>query len=117
MKTIEKMAAQGDVMFVRIAEIPGDAVPVAPEEDRHILAHSETGHHHVVRADGTVFFKSPDDPFTCYLRVDSIGDRVGVDVTHERPFDTHESLRLMPGSWLVRRQREYVPEGFRMVQD
>jgi hypothetical protein len=114
MKTIKTSAAQGDVMFLRINEIPADATPVAAEDGRHILAHSETGHHHAMRADGVAYFRGPD-PFTCYLRVD--GSRVGAEVTHERPFDTHETVLLTPGSWLVRRQREYVPQGYRMVQD
>jgi hypothetical protein len=114
MKMIKKMAAQGDVMFVRIDEIPADVTPVEPEQNRHILAHSETGHHHVTRADGVAYFRGPD-PFTCYLRVDAIG--AGAEVIHERPWDTHETVLLTPGSWLVRRQREYVPAGFRMVVD
>ncbi len=115
MKVIENVGAQGDVFFVKVdaAEIPKDAKSLAPEGGFHIVAHSETGHHHAVRADGTVFWQGPADPFTCFLRVDD----VFADVVHRREFDTHETLRLGQGVWKVRRQREYTPQGFRRVED
>jgi hypothetical protein len=34
-----------------------------------------------------------------------------------RSFDTHETLNIPPGIYEVRRQREYVPEGWRKAQD
>jgi hypothetical protein len=113
MKTISKMAAQADVMFVRVETIPKIAKEIKPEAGQHVLAHSGTGHHHVTRADGVAFFQGAD-PFTCYLRVDGFK---GAEVVHERPFDTHETVLLTPGSWLVRRQREYTPQVFRRVED
>lgn len=113
MKTIQKIGAQGDVMFVRVSAIPADAKTVPATDGRHVVAHSETGHHHVTRADGTVFYEGPADPFTCYLRVDG----AFADIEHLRPFDTHETVRLERGTWMARRSREYVPEGFRRVED
>ena len=113
MKEIQRVGAQGDVFFERIEAIPADAKPVPPTRGQHLVAHSETGHHHAVRADGTVFYEGPSDPFTCYLRI--TGEFA--DIVHQRPFDTHETLRLPQGTWQVRRQREYTPEGFRRVED
>lgn len=113
MKEIQKVGAQGDVFFVRVDKIPEAFKPSAAKGGQHILAHSETGHHHTVRADGTVFYEGPADPFTCYLRVEG----AFADIVHQRPFDTHESVRLTEGNWMVRRQREYSPEGFRRVED
>jgi hypothetical protein len=122
MKTIQNSGAQGDVFFTRVEDVPADLPAMAPTRDvtsaadgegDHVLAHSETGHHHTVRADGVVMYRGPEDPFTCYLKVD--GDFA--DVVHHRPFDTHETLRLTRGAWLVRRQREYTPSGFRRVED
>jgi hypothetical protein len=115
MKEIKSVGAQGDVFFVKIdaVEIPNDAKLLCPKSDHHIVAHSETGHHHVVRADGTVFYEGPSDPFTCYLRIDG----AFAEVVHQRPFDTHEPVRLGQGVWMVRRQREYTPDGFRRVED
>lgn len=35
----------------------------------------------------------------------------------ERSFDTHESILLKGGTYEIRRQREYTPEGWRRVED
>lgn len=113
MKIIENVGAQGDVFFVRVDEIPKEMKPKKAEKGQHIVAHSETGHHHTIQADGVVLYQGPNDPFTCFLRVDASF----ADVVHQRPFDTHETLRLGEGLWKVRRQREYTPEGLRRVED
>jgi hypothetical protein len=110
MKTIEKSGAQGDVMFIRVDEIPKTAKRAAVK-GAIVVAHSETGHHHAIQADGRVELHE-QDPFVCYLR-----SSMPMDVVHHRPFDTHETVRLTPGVWQVKRQREYTPEGFRRVED
>jgi hypothetical protein len=48
----------------------------------------------------------PPNPLICYLSVD--GDHA--DVVHHRPHHAHETLRLEPGLWEVRRPREWSPE-------
>lgn len=117
MRRIERVGAQGDVMFLRVESIPSTALPVPSEGGRHILAHSETGHHHWTAADGVERFQEPGDGMTCYLRVAGFGGVDGASVVHARPFDTHETVQLTTGAWMVRRQREYTPEGFRRVED
>lgn len=116
MITVKRIAAQGDVLFRRVECISGDVVE-QPRNGPLIVAHSETGHHHVI--------ESPDarllttlDPLVCYLRLEG----PFADVMHQRPFDTHETLRLLgdeSGStyFEVRRQREHVPDGWRRVED
>ncbi len=113
MKKIERMGAQGDGLFIRIDEIPAHAKPVPPVNGRHVVLHSETGHHHYLAATGVEFFADPTDSLVCYLRI--AGE--GADVVHARPFDTHKTLGLAGGSWSVKRQREYTPEGLRRVED
>ena len=106
---LETLAFQGDVLLERVGALPSDAV----ESKSNIVAHSETGHHHV--ATRAKVFTVPDGQ-TLYLR--AIGK--SIDITHLRPFDTHETLRLKtkPGDIVrVRRQREYTPEGWRRVED
>ena len=111
MKTVEKMAAQGDVLFQRIDEIPKGA-KVEKASGKIVVAHSETGHHHAIeRRLGVVHFRSAD-PLVSYLDVPK-----HADVVHLRVFDTHETLRLTKGKWAVRRQREMTPEGWRRVED
>lgn len=113
MKTFENMAAQGDLAIRRVSEIPSSAVLVKPESGKYILAHSETGHHHVVldRPDIRVF--KTDDPFKAYIE---LGGRPA-DLIHERPQDTHETILIPTGFFELRRQREYTPEGYRRAQD
>ena len=107
------MAAQGDVLFIRAQKLPESAQHSDKLGDI-VVAHSETGHNHVVSENFEAkYFTEPSDPFTCYLQIDSDF----ADVVHHRSFDTHETIRLPKGLWQVRRQREYTPEGYRMVED
>lgn len=109
------IVAQGDVMFIPIPELPVglSQSAVAPI----VVAHSETGHHHVVQDGEARMFERIEreaaNPLVCYLFVDS--DHV--DVVHHRPWSTHEAIRLDRGAWEVRRQREHTPDGWRVVQD
>jgi len=113
MKTVKKLAAQGDVIFRRVDAIPKGFRP--KEKQDAIVAHSETGHHHT--AEGLLWEEPGGDDMLCFLQV---GDTVDfTDVIHHRPHDTHETLRLLgKGSiWEIRRQREHTPEGWRRVED
>lgn len=110
---VQGVCAQGDILIVRVEAIPQGIPEVPPDGNRHVVAHSETGHHHTVEANGVVRYEGPGDPFTCYLQVTD----AFADLVHNRPHDTHDPLRLATGTYMVRRQREYVPEGHRMVAD
>lgn len=110
MKIVNKCGAQGDVLLIRVKTISKTAVE--QKEKEVIVAHSETGHHHKVVGAGVTFFKEPDDPFTAYLRLAD-----DAEIIHCRSYDTHETIKLPAGDWLVRRAREYTPQGYRMVQD
>ncbi len=114
-KTFTRMAAQGDMLLIRINSVPDNAVIVPSENGEYVLAHSETGHNHVVMERPSVSLKAdPVDQFRAYLTVS--GDEP-VDLLHKRAYDTHETLSIQPGMYEIRRQREYTPEGFRKAQD
>jgi hypothetical protein len=103
---VKSIAAQGDVLFRRIPALPGDVIE-QPRVGRLVVAHSETGHHHAIDDLGVrLFERQQRDPLICYLSVD--GD--SADVVHHRAHDTHQTLRLVPGVWEVRRQREWTFE-------
>jgi hypothetical protein len=114
---ISKMGAQGDILFRRVVKIPSYALE-RPREGPLVVAHSETGHHHVIESLHASLFSVPD-LLLSYLRFDG----PFADVVHQRPFDTHETLRLLGNdngeatNFEVRRQREHAPEGWRMVVD
>src|SRR5512139_1109831 len=99
MKTFKKMAAQGDILIMRIDKLPDGVVPVAPEGGRIIVTHSETGHHHVMLAERTKAYKLPDSIMDIFLAVEQ-----GDVLEHLREHDTHEPIGLNPGIYHVRRQ-------------
>lgn len=118
MKTFDKIAAQGDVLFRRVRSIPDKAVSVKPENGEIIVTHSETGHHHLMvldRDDATPaveMFSSNENPLIAWLKVNR-----PTALEHRRPHDTHEPIMFGPGIYEVRQQREYTPEGWRQVAD
>lgn len=112
---IERLGAQGDVMFRRVQSVP-DGFCARPNNGRVVVAHSETGHHHAIDDTGVVHYTG-GDPLISYLRLESVDH---CDVVHHRPHDTHETLCLGGGIgavYQVIRQREYTPEGWRRVED
>lgn len=114
MKSVEKMGAQGDLLVMRVDKLPAGLKEEVCRSG-FVAAHSETGHHHVLNlkdAHEAKLFRA-QDPFTCYLQL--AGD--GAEVVHMRPFDTHETIGLGAGLWMLKNQREYQPEGWRRVAD
>lgn len=113
MKTIaNRPVFQGDVMILRIDTLPDTATPAVATAGKHIIAHSETGHHHVVDAGLADRFIDQMNSFISYLNVAE-----DVELRHLRSFDTHEPILLTPGAYIVRQQREYIAEGFRRAAD
>jgi hypothetical protein len=105
-------AAQGDVYFERIETLPAglDLAPI--EKGAHVVAHSETGHNHVIDSRAAQLFIDKTNAFIAYLKV-----LEPVELKHLRDHDTHEALAFTPGVYRVRRQREATPEGWRRAQD
>lgn len=112
MKTFKNCAAQGDLLITKISELPVEAKEIDPKDGKHIVAHSETGHHHFIDKMEARFYGT-DDPMICYLKVE--GEHA--DLIHDRSFDTHEALRIPKGTYIMRRQREHTPEGWRRIED
>lgn len=112
---IGQPVAQGDVMLIPVASLPvAGHAPAKVENGAFIVTHSETGHHHVVMERPTVrMYQDTMDLFRSWLVIE--GDPA--DLEHLRSTDTHETVRLDPGVWEVRRQREYAPEGWRRAAD
>jgi len=106
--------AQGDILIIPITYIPADAKRAKAEEGYFIIAHSETGHHHVIDRTKVEVYEAADDAFVAYVRT----FRDGAEIEHQRSFDTHETVALSPDRlYEIRRQREYVPQGFRKAAD
>ena len=118
MRTFSKIAAQGDVLFRKVSSFPNDAIEVSPQKGEHIIAHSESGHHHCMVLDREVetpnvqMFSARDNPLLAWIKVNR-----PTPLEHRREFDTHEPIMFEPGIYEVRLQREYTPEGWRQVMD
>lgn len=112
MKVFQNQAAQGDMLITRIEQMPEGLTEAKAKNGYYIIAHSETGHNHVIAQEGVSVFEAANDPFVLYLKVDNTAE-----LRHLRSFDTHESLKINPGLYRVNRQREYTPEGFRRAAD
>ncbi len=117
MKPIKNCAAQGDLLIRRIETLPTGCRPLASEKGRFVVAHSETGHDHVISDHPNVALFTSGDPMVSYLQVIQAADAAETFIEHLRSFDTHESIAISPGIYEIRRQREYVPEGWRRVED
>jgi hypothetical protein len=118
MKIITKIGFQGDVCFKRVKGIPkGEETREGEKKDgAFVVAHSETGHDHVISPESHARLLETKDPFVAYL----VAEGAYADCVHQRSFDTHETIRLegKPGSvWMVIREREMGPEGWVRAQD
>jgi hypothetical protein len=117
MKTFQNQAAQGDLLLRRIDALPEGVKIVQAEQGAYIVAHSETGHNHIVKERPNVRLYSTDNPMVSYLEVVEATDAMETLLEHLRGHDTHESIAISVGIYELRRQREYTPEGFRRVAD
>jgi hypothetical protein len=114
-RDVTEIAAQGDLIVRRVERVPAGYEPSA---DR-VIAHSETGHHHVAVGECTVH-RNADDAMRLFIVA-----RQPVTLEHLRPTDTHHALRLLNDPqpeigetvWEIRRQREMTPEGWARVED
>lgn len=116
MRIMNKIAAQGEAFFRRVDGVTGAVKEVAPEGGKVIVAHSETGHHHVMDASSVTLLE----------RTEGVGEGLRIlymivdeptALEHLRGHDTHEPILFNPGTYEVRLQREYTPEGYRRVAD
>jgi hypothetical protein len=100
----KKAYRHGDVVIVRIDRIPDG---LKPSRLGRTLAEGEvTGHAHVMTS-GDVSLYEKDD--VLYMHVES--DEA--TLTHEE----HETITIPNGDYMIERQREYTPEGWRRVAD
>ncbi len=117
MKTFQNQAAQGDLFLRRIDKLPEGAQLVKAEHGAFIVAHSETGHNHVIAERPNIKLYTTGDPMVSYLEVIEATEKTEALLQHLRGHDTHETIAIPPGIFELRRQREASPEGWRRVED
>lgn len=98
---------QGDVILLPLGQIEATKSGETPLLPHLTLVEGEvTGHKHRI-SDGQAELYEKDG--TLYLRVFS----ETATLTHEE----HKAISIPQGSWMVRIQREYEPQGWRYVAD
>ena len=112
MNTFNHQAAQGDMLITKIDHLPKNVTPLKLENDVYVLAHSETGHHHVVDPRHVQVYEAANDSFVSYMVVEH-----PTALKHLRSFDTHAPVSIPAGTYRINRQREYTAEGFRRAAD
>ena len=113
MKEFRTMARQGDCLLIKIDALPDGVTQQKPVRGRYVLAESEQHHDHSVLERPDIKFYAAVDALKAYLVVENIP----AELRHERDYHTHETVKIEPGIYEVRRQRERSPEGFRRAID
>jgi hypothetical protein len=112
MKIIEHTLRHGEVYFDLVDELPANDLPSAElDNNRSIVGHSESGHHHVL--DGNAVRVVDYDEFVSFAEVKEKCKVIHLKTTHDR----HDDAVLLPGKYLITRQREYTPKGYRRAAD
>lgn len=102
-----KPVAQGDILIKKVAELPKDVIKIEPENGEYIVAHSENGGHHAVKATPHVrYYQSANDNNVAYLVVDNTLRENTPELKHMRSFHTHGSYGFSDGVYQIRRQIE-----------
>lgn len=113
MKTFKMTAAQGELSIRRIGNLPANRAvpagytPLAIEDGKLIVGHSETGHHHCFAPDSVsvaVMDRAPEGMRILRAIVES-----PTSLVHLRDHDTHESIMFEPGEYEIRVTREFDP--------
>jgi hypothetical protein len=92
---------QGDVILLPVQQSQGQKLP-------HLtLAEGEvTGHKHRISQGEAQLYEQAGTLYLCVLSETAL-------LTHEE----HQAIQIPQGSWMVRIQREYEPQGWRYVAD
>ena len=111
-KRSKRMYRHGDLLLAAVRKAPAGERR-ARENGRLVLARGEvTGHAHVITDEQAelVELVTPTEAIELYLLVHGTQP---VALSHEE----HDTLLIEPGTYQVRRQREYAPEEIRQVAD
>ncbi|SRR5260221_14753165 len=98
---------QGDVLLIKVDEIPADAKPVKRDAGRIVLAYGEvTGHAHAIKTPKVKML-------TTIIGERFLSSATGFNLNHEE----HATAHLSAGIFQVIRQIEYSPEEIRTIAD
>lgn len=102
-KVIKNRGAHGEITLIRVDSLPEGLDPVNTTGPAHILAHSESGHHHVMEKENVEFYKDPEDAFQAFIRITGGAPAM---LYQERGHNPHGKQYYEPGIWKVVNARE-----------
>lgn len=100
---VTKLGAHGEITFIRVDALPDGFVSEQATNGEFVVAHSETGHHHVLEAPGVEYMPDREDAMVAWVRIQN-GD--GAKLKHKRNNDTHRTLTIKPGLYRINHARE-----------
>ncbi len=100
------MYRQGDILLVPVEKVPRGLKEVPREDGKIVLAEGEaTGHLHAIDSEEAMFTATDlEDIAGRFLEVEA---EAGVELTHPE----HDTIKVPPGKYEVRRQTEYDQAG------
>lgn len=123
------MFRQGDVLLIRVPELPADVQARRRDRGRVVLAYGEvTGHAHAITKTDVVHYDATNPTEAARQVLASVGLTVevsehnapsflevptGAEVEHEE----HATVALPAGRYVRLTQREYAPDTLRSVAD
>jgi hypothetical protein len=101
MKNNRTAIQHGEVLLLPVTEVPKNITRQVTSE---IIAHSETGHHHVVESVTAFEVQGDVDKEDLYLRLFEPAKLV-----HKKTTSKHKTLTVPAGFWKVLHKSEYNP--------
>lgn len=116
-KSGEITNAHGEVNFFRVGDGKIDASalePVTPSNKGFIVGHSESGHHHLLEAEGVTMLRGSEDGMEILYAI--LENPVALKQDAAAP---HEQQIVEPGEYIITNNVEYDPftEQARRVAD
>jgi len=119
MNTIKTVARQGDVMLVRIDELPANLKPAKRDKiGRVVLAYGEhSGHAHTIRDPHVMSLSMAGSDEVDFIEVGGSGPATLNHEYESGKLAEHLPITLPPGAYKVVRQVEYSPQAIVRVVD
>ena len=95
---------QGDVRLVAI-----EGLPEGLKVKDNVIAHSETGHHHIVE-NAIVYTDASGQQYVQVQKENAM-------LMHQKAQEAHEQIQIPKGIYKVVHQREFSPQAERRVMD
>lgn len=120
---------QGDVMLVRVGELPENTKRRKRDKGRVVLAYGEvTGHAHAITEKAVLHFDAENATdaanqllraagFSIEVSDENIPSFLDVQAKAELAHEEHGTIVVTPGKYVVLRKRQYAPEALQTVAD